>query len=271
VALRPSARTSAALLACVLAATAGCSGTLGDVTSTPSYTPAPVPSAGVADRSALLRTHESSLANRSCTVTTRTRITFENGSTYRASDIRRRVAADDTRYLTARFRGPGFAGATASPAVRPEQWTNGSVSLGRWTYANGGHRFERTQPYGPPSAGTSWLAGVDDGSTVRVERRSDAVVLTQRREFRGFAPGEPRGEATLRAVLGPDSRVRSTRVRSPVRVAGANATAVFRTDVSNVGGTAVRTPPWFEDAAAATRDEAGTGARTETRTATEAA
>lgn len=279
--LRPSTRTAAALLACALAATAGCSGTLGDATPTPSYTPAPVPSeggyppgvssAGLEDRRALLQAHESSLANLSYTVTTRTRVTFENGSTYRASDIRRRVAPDDTRYLSVRFRGAGYAGSTASPVVRLEQWTNESFSLRRWTYANGSSRFERIEPYGPISPGTSWLSGVDDEATVRVERRSDVVVLTQRREFHGFAPGEPRGESTLRAVVELDGRIQSTRVRSPIRVAGANATALYRTNVSNVGGTAVGTPPWFEDALAATSGAADTGTRTVTRTATESA
>jgi hypothetical protein len=283
VSLHPSTRTTAALLVCVLAASAGCSGVgpFGGAAPSPSSTrtPAPVPSdggyppgvsvSGIEDREALLSAHETTLAGRNYTVTSRSRVRFPNGTTYRRSEIRRRVAANDVRYLTVRFRGIGVGGSTASPAVRLEQWTNDSLSLRRWEYANGSVRYERSPAYGPVSPGTSWLETRFDGTAVRVQRRSDEVVLTHRQEFRAFVPGEPRGAAALRAVVRTDGRVRSTRVRAPVHLDGANATAVFRTGVSNVGETTVGTPRWFHEAVARTRSASDTGSVT--RTATPAA
>jgi hypothetical protein len=215
----------------------------------------------------LLEAHEATLSGRNYTVTTRTRVTFRNGSTYRRSEIRRRVGADDTRYLTVRFRGDGYAGSTASPAVRLDLWTNDTLSLRRWAYANGSVRYERSGSYGPFSPGTSWLETEFDGTAVRVERRSDGVVLSLRQVFRAFAPGEPRDEATLRAVVRADGRIRSTRIRSPVRVAGANATAVFRTEIADVGETATGKPAWFREAVAETRPADGSGPVARTATA----
>jgi hypothetical protein len=201
------------------------------------------------NQSALLVAHADTLAGRNYTATTRRRIDFTNGTTYSRVEARSLVAADDTHYLSVSYEGRARDQLTApSPVVRFEEWTNDSVSLERTRYANGTVRYDRTPGFGTPSNGTGWLGGNVESSPVRVESGSDGVVLTMERPFGLSIGATSRGAAHHEAVVGPDGRIRSTSIRSPIAIAGRNATVTRENRVRMVDETAHSKPPWFREA-----------------------
>lgn len=259
---------------------AGCSAPVGPVgsgatTDTPTLTPAELPPAppppglsmdDIVDATALATAHDDALADQSFTISTSYRLTDENG-TVTSLNRTRRIAANRTVYA----------------ATQRATWTNRSpvrsVSRRIDLYHTGEQTFYRAVDETVSYDRVFDRRGLTDPTTVgrlrelyiagdgwQVTRRSDEdrvdYVLVTESVSRGAlepptfatAPRDPR----LTVRLTADGRLVGWQLTYAVTYGHGEAETEGRvvrtTNVSAVGTTQVREPPWLDDARNATAD-----------------
>lgn len=271
-------RPSVILPVVALLLLAGCSSVSPFATSSPTGTPAPVPTSpsetpgpvyppgiddgGVHDDSALVEAHESVTADTSHAVRATETHRYDNGTLQWRLGIRRRVAAGGDRHhsiVDVDGTAPGSGRSGTSPASRPTGRSNSSSSCSRTRPRSG------TSASSPPKGGAILerplivlFSATETEIGDRVTRngttlyRIEATRVTDRSLFAEAVALRPYDElrnASFSALVDARGLVREyslhyTVAREDGTVVHVNRSVRYRA----LGNTTVEQPPWYDEA-----------------------
>ncbi|MFU1779756.1 hypothetical protein ACM16X_00075 [Haloarcula japonica] len=245
---------------CNAFSTAGPSG--GERTVTPAPVPTPDPSLppgvtanSISDPERLGSAHERRLTNRSYTVTVVRTVQFANGTTARRLE-RGRIVGDDGVILSWRHRA-GHERAGGDTIVGRRSWTNESVHVLRFQYANGTTRYmveesHQRYPYRRTAYNVATTLSDENAAVVASDTNADppTYVLESRdlgEEWATSADLDRVETSSIRAIVTGTGLLKRASVRYTGMRDGApavaNSTIRFDTDSG-----AVTRPAWVETA-----------------------
>lgn len=269
----------------VLVTLAGCGGIAGPgATPTATETPAPVPTAdpsdvtfvpgvtggGVVAPTALARSHERYLANRSYALAVNRTVRYANGTLRSQVVTRVRLARNRTYHTDIRVAGPHATLVIGEAPARASFWSNGSLYLRKFTRGNE-TVYNAFEPVGGAGTWTFWVHFfvLEGSASADVEALFDAVrtrvvdrtTVDGHRQVRVASVGTHRSTAfvdidaarnvrdvRVRATVDERGFVRRYEVRYTATVDGDPVRVVRTVEYTGVGETTVARPPWYEDA-----------------------
>lgn len=295
--MSPRALASGLVLAALVVLT-GCSafGVGGPSAAERTVTPAPVPTAepslppgvttdGVDDHRRLGVAHEQQLTNRSYTVRIIRSVRLDNGTTVRRLERGRAVGADGRMLSWVYDRRTEQADRPDDAIVTRRVWTNDTVRVLRYEYANGTARYTVTAPrQRTPYRDTGYTVGrmLAEEDAAVVARDADGSQTTYSLRARNLTGSLSSNAAldtvttsSIRAVITRDGLVRDAVVRYTGRRDGTRAVASSTISYDTDTGAVTR-PDWVDTALERARhdtaentERAGGTANTTSETATE--